>query len=86
MPDNPRPSDPTYTGEDENWSGTVAVTNPGETSGGDEENQHYVPDAPTCIVTSIQFETEQIGNKYYLIWSPVKNVEKYLIYRSDFAD
>ncbi len=52
----------------------------------DETQQHYVPDAPTCIITSIQFETEQIGNKYYLVWSPIKNVEKYLIYKSDFAD
>lgn len=48
--------------------------------------EHYVPDAPTCIITSIQFETQQIGNKYYLVWAPVKNVEKYLIYKSDFED
>lgn len=48
--------------------------------------EHYVPDAPTCIITSIQFETEKIGNKYYFVWTPIQNVEKYLIYRSDFSD
>ena len=83
---NPRPDDPT-TGEvqehpAQTWE--VIVERPWIVE--DIEEEHYVPDAPTCIITSIQFDTEKIGNKNYLVWSPIKNVEKYLIYKSDFAD
>ncbi|MEI6774414.1 MAG: hypothetical protein WCL18_06605 [bacterium] len=27
---------------------------------------------------------QQIGEKYYLVWSGVNNIEKYVVYRSDF--
>lgn len=45
-----------------------------------------IVDQPTCVVKNIQFGTKKIGNKYYLTRNKVKNVEKYLVYRSDFAD
>lgn len=37
-----------------------------------------------CVVKWIIVNQEQIGNKYYLSWSPVENAEKYLIFKSDF--
>ena len=79
----PRPDDPEDTGHSSAETGEVIIEKPWIV---EEEEEHYVPDAPTCIITSIQFDTEKIGNKNYLIWSPIKNVEKYLIYKSDFAD
>ena len=81
---NPRPDDPEDTGHSSAETGEVIIEKPWIVV--EEEEEHYVPDAPTCIITSIQFDTEKIGNKNYLIWSPIKNVEKYLIYKSDFAD
>lgn len=45
-----------------------------------------VIDVPTCMVKNIKFSTKKIGNKYYLVWNQVQNVQKYLVYRSDFAD
>ena len=51
-----------------------------------ENGEHCIAAAPTCIVSSIKFSTEQIGNKYYLVWSEVENATKYLVYKSDFAD
>ncbi len=41
-------------------------------------------DAISCIVVGIKISTGQIGDKFYLIRSGVANVEKYIIYRSDF--
>ncbi len=43
-------------------------------------------DVPTCVVKNISFTTKKIGNKYYLVRNQVENVQKYLVYRSDFAD
>lgn len=45
-----------------------------------------VLDVPTCVVKNISFTTKKIGNKYYLVRNQVENVQKYLVYRSDFAD
>lgn len=39
----------------------------------------------SCVVVGIQVSTGQIGDKYYLIRSAVNNIEKYVIYRSEFA-
>jgi len=38
----------------------------------------------SCTVVGIVITTGQIGDKYYLMRSGVQNVEKYIIYRSDF--
>lgn len=38
----------------------------------------------TCTVVGITISTGQIGEKYYLMRSGVNNVEKYIIYRSEF--
>ncbi len=37
-----------------------------------------------CVVVGIQVSDQQIWDKYYLVWSAVNNVEKYIIYRADF--
>lgn len=39
----------------------------------------------SCIVVGISVSTGQIGEKYYLMRSGVTNIEKYIIYRSEFA-
>jgi len=38
----------------------------------------------SCVVIGITISTGQIGDKYYLMRSGIQNVEKYIIYRSDF--
>ncbi|MCI0501240.1 MAG: hypothetical protein L0Y61_05795 [Epsilonproteobacteria bacterium] len=38
----------------------------------------------SCVVVGIQVNTGQIGDKYYLVRSAVNNIEKYIIYRSEF--
>ncbi len=43
-------------------------------------------DGASCIVNGIVLSTEKIWSKYYLSWDTVKNAEKYVIYRSDFAN
>lgn len=52
----------------------------------DEPHGTAILDQPLCFVKNIQVSTKKIGNKYYLVWDKVKNVEKYLVYRSEFAD
>jgi len=47
------------------------------TDGGDE-------DVPTCVIKNIDYSTWMIGDKYYLTWSEVENVEKYIVYKSDW--
>lgn len=37
-----------------------------------------------CTVVGIVVTTGQIGDKYYLMRSGVTNIEKYIIYRSEF--
>ena len=39
---------------------------------------------PTCIVQDITISDEKIGDKHYLVRSGVENVDKYIVYRSDF--
>ena len=41
---------------------------------------------PACVVKNIQFTTEKIWNKYYMVWNEVENATKYLIYRSEYED
>jgi len=41
-------------------------------------------EAPSCVVKGIVVSTGRIWNKYYLIWSAAENVERYVIYRSDW--
>lgn len=48
--------------------------------------EHPAAKLPSCSVQNIKVTTQKIGNKYYLVRNPVKNVDKYLIYTSDFAD
>ncbi len=38
----------------------------------------------SCIVKWISVTGQKIGDKYYLVWTAVNNVESYNIYRSDF--
>lgn len=44
----------------------------------------FNPSWPTCIVKDIKIFTWKIWDKYYLIRSWVENVDKYIIYRSEF--
>ncbi|MCF7835200.1 hypothetical protein K9M48_04090 [Candidatus Gracilibacteria bacterium] len=44
----------------------------------------FNPAGPTCIVKDIQIFTGKIGDKYYLMRSGIENVDKYIIYRSEF--
>lgn len=52
----------------------------------EQEIEHPAPKLPTCSVQNIKVATQKIGNKYYLVRNAVKNTDKYLIYKSDFAD
>jgi hypothetical protein len=38
----------------------------------------------TCIVDGILLTTESIDDKYYFVWDPVENAQKYIIYRSSY--
>lgn len=38
----------------------------------------------SCIVVGITVTGQQIGEKYYLVRTAVNNIEKYIIYRSEF--
>lgn len=38
----------------------------------------------SCIVVGITLTGTQIGDKYYLVRSAVNNIEKYIVYRSQF--
>lgn len=44
----------------------------------------FNPAWPTCIVKDIQIFTGKIWDKYYLMRSWIENVDKYIIYRSEF--
>ena len=39
----------------------------------------------SCIVVGITVTGQQIGDKYYLVRGQVSNIDKYIIYRSDFV-
>lgn len=49
-----------------------------------EITEAKIGEAVSCTVVGITITTGQIGDKYYLMRSGVDNVEKYIIYRSDF--
>ncbi|MFA6255964.1 MAG: hypothetical protein WC606_02160 [Candidatus Absconditabacterales bacterium] len=49
-----------------------------------EITQAKVGEDISCTVVGIIVTTGQIGEKYYLMRSGVNNIEKYIIYRSDF--
>lgn len=76
-------------------SGTAATVDP-LTSGGlpsdpadpadPDSHDVAVLDKPLCVVKNIQFSTKKIWNKHYLVRNKVANVEKYLIYRSEYED
>lgn len=37
----------------------------------------------SCIVKGIVITNETIGDKHYLVWTAVQNIDKYIIYKSD---
>ena len=49
-----------------------------------EITQAKVWEDVSCVVVGIVVTTWQIGEKYYLMRTEVNNIEKYVIYRSDF--
>lgn len=49
-----------------------------------EITQTTVGEDLACIVKGITLDNQQIGDKYYLVWTAVQNAESYIIYRSDF--
>ncbi|MEI8091470.1 MAG: hypothetical protein WCG98_04490 [bacterium] len=38
----------------------------------------------SCVVKGIAISDQKIGDKHYLVWTAVQNVESYIIYRSEF--
>jgi len=49
-----------------------------------EITQATAGDVISCVVVGIIVSTQQIGEKYYLVRSGVENIDKYVVYRSDF--
>lgn len=49
-----------------------------------EITQAKVGEDISCTVVGIVITTWQIGEKYYLMWTGINNIEKYVIYRSSF--
>jgi len=49
-----------------------------------EITEAIIGEEASCVVVGIQVRDEQIWEKYYLVRSAVNNIEKYVIYRSDF--
>lgn len=49
-----------------------------------EITEAKIGDAISCVVVGITVRDEQIGEKHYLIRTAVNNIEKYIIYRSEF--
>ncbi len=49
-----------------------------------EITQAKIGEDISCVVVGITISTGQIGEKYYLMRSGVANIEKYIIYRSEF--
>lgn len=65
-------------------SGSLLVED--QTGAVSEPEMPAAPKLPTCIIKNIKVTTEKIWNKYYLVRKPWENIQKYRIYRSDFAD
>lgn len=40
--------------------------------------------APNCVVNGITISTGQIWDKYYIMWDEIENVERYVVYKSDW--
>lgn len=49
-----------------------------------EITQAKIGEAVSCVVVGITVNEQQIGDKYYLVRTAANNIEKYIIYRSDF--
>ncbi len=49
-----------------------------------EISEVKIGDGLSCIVDGITVTGQKIGDKYYLVRSAVNNIEKYIIYRSEF--
>lgn len=49
-----------------------------------EVTEIQIWETATCTVKGIEITTQQIGEKYYLVRTGVINIDKYIIYRSDF--
>ncbi len=49
-----------------------------------EITETKIGEESSCVVVGITITTGQVGDKYYLMRDEVQNVEKYIIYRSDF--
>ena len=65
-------------------SGSLLIED--QTGAVSEPEMPAAPKLPTCIIKNIKVTTEKIWNKYYLVRKPWENIQKYRIYRSDFAD
>lgn len=50
-------------------------------SGGDPNTN-----AGVCSVQGIRVSTTKIGNDYYLTWPAISDANRYIVYRSDFAN
>lgn len=63
------------------------IDNAGNTIGtASDITEATIGETITCTVVGITISTGQIGEKYYLMRSGVDNVEKYIIYRSEFEN
>lgn len=49
-----------------------------------EISQAKIGEAITCVVMGITVNDQTIGDKHYLVRTAVNNIEKYIIYRSEF--
>lgn len=63
---------------------TPLDTNNNPTGTPSEITETKIGEESSCVVVGITVSTGQIGDKYYLVRSAVNNVEKYIVYRSDF--
>jgi len=63
---------------------TPLDTNGNPTGTASEIIEATIGEESNCVVVGIHITTGQIGDKYYLIRSAVNNVERYIIYKSDF--
>lgn len=49
-----------------------------------EITEAKIGEAISCVVVGIKVTDQQIGEKHYLVRTAVNNIEKYIIYRSEF--
>lgn len=61
------------------------MDNDGNPSGtASEISEAKIGEEVSCKVIGITVTGQKIGDKYFLVWSGVDNIEKYIIYRSEF--